>query len=281
MSAKKTKDTKTEYGRPFGSVDRITDVLERLSSGDFVATPDLKLCFSQFRGRPVTFCTSKRKDPIQRANRNGRFYEMPELEMLEAVTPKGSTIVDIGANVGNHSLYFALFMGAKRVIPVEPNPLVFEMLIANVLVNGLSDVVVLNRLGVGVSDQHSGGYAMEQKATNYGAAQMLPGEGDIEVFRADELIPKEKPALIKIDVEGMELSVLGGLSGILKRCRPIIFIEVDNQNQDRFADWVEENDYESVFNLRRSRANINHLLVDKPRADAVRDIVKTLNIGTE
>ena len=34
----------------------------------------------------------------------------------------GATFVDIGANVGNHSLFAATFLNAARVVPVEPNP---------------------------------------------------------------------------------------------------------------------------------------------------------------
>jgi Met-10+ like-protein len=51
----------------------------------------------------------------------GVFYEREELEII-ATHFKGGTFVDIGANVGNHSIFAAKFLGASKVIAFEPNP---------------------------------------------------------------------------------------------------------------------------------------------------------------
>ena len=58
---------------------------------------------------------------------------------------------------------------------------------------------------------------MEKRERNLGGAKMLEGEGELEVFSADELLDGETPDMIKIDVEGMEMKVLKGLTKTLKR----------------------------------------------------------------
>ena len=160
---------------------RLQNIDEALDQGTPVQSVELSLSFSQVDGRPVTFCTNKRADPIQKTHRKGNFYEADELRFLSNLVKKGATIVDIGANVGNHSLYFSHVMGAAKVIPFEPNPLAYELLIANILANGQGDVVDFSHLGMGLSDKRQDGFAMEPRDRNLGAAKMLPGKGDIPV----------------------------------------------------------------------------------------------------
>ena len=239
-----------------------------LRKGKPWSSPKIQLTHAEVLGRAVSFCTNKRRDPIQRSHRNGTFYELEELSRLRAVAPRGGVYVDFGANVGNHSLFFALFMEARQVIPVEPNPLAYELLVANTIVNGLSDVIAFDRLGVGVSDTHAGGFAMEETRRNLGGARMLAGEGEIDVYSGQDLLRDVAPDFIKIDVEGMEMQVLEGLGDVLDRSQPMIFAEVDNENAKSFAAWARAHGYEIAFSLQRYRSNKNHLLV--PAADAAR-----------
>jgi len=249
---------------------RISDFCEALAIGAVATTVRVSLHRAVIDGRPVLFCTNKRRDPIQRANRKGRFYEQAELNMLSQLVPAGATIVDIGANIGNHSLYFALFMQAKRVIPFEPNPLTYEVLIANVLANGLSDVIDLSYLGVGLSDAASNGYGMEDLQRNLGAASMIEGAGDISLARADEALGDIRPDLIKLDVEGMEMGVLRGLGDIPAKSGCLIYAEVNNENAQAFAGWCDEVQLTSVHNFRRYRNSIYHVLAPAKSAAKVK-----------
>ena len=77
---------------------------------------------------------------------------------------------------------------------------------------------------------------------------------------AVEALAKAKVDFIKIDVEGMEMQVLGGLAQTLERCRPVIFIEVDEANRADFLDWVEANHFDIAATFRRYPVNENFLL---------------------
>ncbi len=247
-------------------IPRIEKILKRLRLGRPVQSPKLELTHARIRDRRVIFCTDMENDPIQRNHRRGQFYEGRELGKLAEVFPEGGTFVDIGANVGNHSLYAALFLGAGRVIPFEPNPRAFRLLVQNVLVNRLEEVIDLSRLGVGLSDREVGGFAMEKRARNLGGAKMLPGEGRLRVFRGDTLLADERPALIKIDVEGMEMPVLAGLEATISAHRPVLLVEVDNENEAAFRQWAADAGYEIADTVQRYRLNKNHLLLPKAKS---------------
>ena len=107
---------------------------------------------------------------------------------------------------------------------------------------------------------------MEKRNRNLGGAKMLAGEGDLDVYRADDLLADVTPDMIKIDVEEMEMQVLAGLSGVLNRCRPVLLVEVDTVNEDAFQAWVSDNNYAMVSSYQRYKSNRNHIIADKDQA---------------
>lgn len=238
-------------------------IVKRLRLGRPVQSHALEMTHTRIGDKQVIFCTDMENDPIQRNHRRGNFYEAKELNGLKDLFPKGGTFVDIGANVGNHSLFAAMFLGAGRVVPFEPNPLAYRLLVQNILVNRLQDVFDLSMLGVGLSDEETGGYAMQEKERNLGGAKMLSGKGDLQVFRGDTLLKDTYPDMIKIDVEGMELSVLAGLGEVIAKHNPVLLVEVDNVNEEAFMQWVEDAGYDVAETVQRYRLNKNHLLKPK------------------
>ncbi len=241
-------------------IPRVARINRRLARGRPVASVPLELIHASPLGLPVTFCVNMENDPIQRKHRAGEFYEQQELSVLSAIFPTGGTFVDIGANIGNHSLFAALHLKATKVIPFEPNPLAYELLIQNVLVNRLRDVVSLDFIGYGASDVARGGFGMQKRDRNLGAAKMRAGEGDVEVVRADDALADVTPDFIKIDVEGMEMQALQGLSGVLARCHPVMLVEVDQENYDAFDQWVAAQDYRELLVHQRYQTNKNFII---------------------
>lgn len=198
---------------------------------------------TRIRGKDVVFCVNMAKDPIQDCHRAGRFYEEAELMALLPLLPKAATVLDIGANTGNHALFLALFGGAARVVVVEPNPLALEPLVGNVLANRLQGVIDLDHLGFGLGAEDSTGWGMKRHARNLGATRMFPGTGALHVRRGDSVFAELMPDLVKIDVEGMEMAVLSGLDALIARARPLILIEVEAAHQDAFMGWAAARGY--------------------------------------
>jgi len=202
-------------------------------------------------------------DPIQRNHRKGKFYEEAELEAIKEEFAEGSVFVDIGANVGNHSIFAAAFLNASKVIPIEPNPGAYRLLIQNVLLNNLEETVDLTKLGVGLSDSLSSGFSVEKRKRNIGAAKLIEDDGgSLQVFPADDLLADVTPGFIKIDTEGMEMRVLSGLEGTIKRCAPKMMVEVDTENDDAFQSWLDTAGYEVKSVKQRYKRNRNYLIIN-------------------
>ncbi|WP_370206866.1 FkbM family methyltransferase [Pararhodobacter marinus] len=228
-------------------------------AGAPLALPPMETVHATVRGRPVVFCLTMQDDPIQGAHRKGRFYEGADLTRVIGHVAPGGTVLDIGANVGNHTLYFAMFTGAARVIPVEPNPLALEPLVGNVLANRLQGLVDLSYLGFGLGAEDSAGWGMKEHDRNLGATRMFAGKGDLIVRRGDGVFPDLRPDLVKIDVEGMEMEVLAGLEALIARARPVIMIEVREDRDDDFMHWAGTRDYR-VDLLSAETKHTNYLL---------------------
>jgi FkbM family methyltransferase len=155
-------------------------------------------------------------------------FERMELETLfgwltshhpEALS---GTAVDIGANIGNHSLYFSDHF--DRVICFEPNPRTFRVLQLNA---ELADNITC--LKEGISDVERTAY-MVTPAGNVGHAHVIdsisPDSSPIVLKTLDQAINTEEPVrLIKIDVEGHEYQALRGAEKTIRKWMPIILFE--------------------------------------------------------
>ncbi len=212
-------------------------------------------------GQRMLFAVDMENDPIQRNHRRGQFYEPKELRLIGRWFPKGGVFVDIGANVGNHSLFVAQFLRPSAIIPFEPNPPAYRLLQANVHLNGLTDIFDLRHLGFGVASGTASGFAMEKRDRNLGGAKMLEGAGEIQVRSGDDMLRGVAPSMIKIDVEGMEMEVLAGLEHTVTVHRPTMLVEVDDKNAADFQTWVEDHSYKIQRQFRHYKTNENFFIV--------------------
>src|SRR4051812_19779862 len=112
---------------------------------------------------------------------------------------------------GTHAIFMAKILGATRVVVFEPNPPAMALLRANVALNHCHNID-LKHVGVALSDGPSRLSGHPQETDNLGGYSFVPDElGTVPCVAGDELLLHEKPVFLKIDVEGMEMAVLGGL----------------------------------------------------------------------
>lgn len=202
-------------------------------------------------GREFTFATEAEDDHIQRIVRSGSFYELEELELMARVAGAPRRILDVGANIGNHSVYFAHRFDADLVVPVEPNPLVVGLLRENLRLNW-RPCMDLRLVGAGLSDRPGSGEMIVASTANLGGAKLDQGDGgSIPVYRGDDVFPDEAFDLIKIDVEGMELHVVAGLAEVLRRSDATVFLEVLIGNIDEAIEQMRALGYRYRMSHRR------------------------------
>ncbi|WP_158646833.1 FkbM family methyltransferase [Azospirillum brasilense] len=193
-------------------------------------------------GVKVGFAIANPFDMIHRHYLRRMFFEQEELDYLRELVPAGSAILEIGANVGNHVVYYGLFMAPRRIIAVEPNPAAMHFLKKNVEINRL-DPAIITFLECGVGDRAGSFDLSVADEANLGAARLVPAAGGrVAVHPIDDLV-QERVDFIKINVEGMEMETLSGARNTIALHRPILFIEVMNANEGGFFDWAGRNDY--------------------------------------
>ena len=215
-------------------------------------------------GRSVRFCVVDAQDKIQRKHAQGKFWERDEMAVMAAHFPSGGVFADIGANVGNHTLFAALFMAAARVIAFEPNPPAMAVLRANVALNGLSSRVDLTHLGWGLSDAEGTGFSAVTKRANLGATRLVAdGQGGLSVRTGDAMLAGQRVNLIKLDIEGMEMQALRGLDATIATHRPPVFLELDHENAPAFQAWMQAHDYRVAHEGPRYPANQDLLVLPR------------------
>jgi FkbM family methyltransferase len=166
------------------------------------------------------------------------FFFDNSLHALLSMAKEGDYVFDIGANIGSTSLYLAQKIGDKgKVFSFEPDPYNYEQLKKNVNLNSFSNIEIFN-IGLG---NNSGTYKLFiDTPTNRGGNRILDekmGSGKefhyILVEKFDDWINNLKinrVDLIKIDVEGYEYNVLLGAENTLRKFKPKLFIELDDNN---------------------------------------------------
>lgn len=171
-------------------------------------------------------------DHIGRQLSSGFFYE---LHMLEFIKTRGynKPVVDVGANIGNHSVYFAKHCDllVRAFEPVDSN---YKLLDLNVQKNGLMGKIITNKMGI--SDR-KGSMGVVTVPDNMGMCQLIKGKG-VMVNSLDNLLRGLDVDMLKMDCEGMEEKALAGARELITRCKPDIFIEAKTPAEENIIDKI-------------------------------------------
>ncbi|WP_424628906.1 FkbM family methyltransferase [Bradyrhizobium sp. SYSU BS000235] len=138
-------------------------------------------------------------------------YNLPELDFLREHSPRGSTFVDVGANVGTYAVALAKHVGTTgRVIAIEPHPVSNARLAFNAAASNLSNLTLV-RAAAGDVD---GELLIETDGENLGASHISATGGfKVPAHRLLTILQNagvSQVHALKIDVEGYEDRVLTG-----------------------------------------------------------------------
>ncbi|MCA1494656.1 FkbM family methyltransferase [Ensifer sp. NBAIM29] len=174
-------------------------------------------------------------DAIQREIiRTSYFYQPKPLLYMKnmGLLKQGGVFVDVGANIGNHTVFMGVVVKSARILSFEPNPMAFEVLRRNVALNFLDHAATTFNVGLGEMAQKARNAG--HKLTNMGGNSLIADEGgDISVMRLDDL-DLSSVDLLKIDVEGHGAGVVRGGWETIGRCKPVILMEASS-DQEREA----------------------------------------------
>jgi len=166
---------------------------------------------------------------------------------------KFSTCIDVGANIGNHSLFFSNI--SNKVFSYEPNPNTYELLKFNT-----RNIQNINIYNIGISNRNEKQFLNESNH-NIGDSTIVSSivkedidkvglpVHEIKCFRLDDLqdFSNEEISMIKIDVEGHELEVMDGARNLIMKNRPLLIfehnIEISKEKTLEINNFLEQIEY--------------------------------------
>lgn len=192
----------------------------------------------------------------------GEYGEI-EFEFMQKLLRPGRDAVEVGANMGSHTvpLARALEPSGRRLLAVEPQPVVFQNMCANVALNRLLNVQAENcacadRPGWLNFDRQDytasgnfGGVSMRAADSTQTAPQT--GVQRVRSVPLDDLLDASwDVGFLKVDVEGFEQQVLEGARQTIARCQPYIYVENDRvEKSQALIEWLWSAGYKLWFHM--------------------------------
>ncbi len=203
-------------------------------------------------------------------------YEKGILFFLKQVLKVGDCFIDVGANIGLMTVFAAKKVGDfGKVIAFEAHPETFKLFQFNLELNNIKNVVA-HDFALGSENTQSVIYDNWQ--VNRGGASLIIKDDNsnsypIEVRKLDDSLNENiQPKVIKIDVEGFELSVLKGASETISKYKPILIVELsakrDNQYQiNELIDFIDDFTFYDIFKLEGTKERVSKLIKITSRED--------------
>jgi FkbM family methyltransferase len=182
----------------------------------------------------------------------GEWSEL-EVKLFSRLLKPDSVVIEVGSNLGMHSVPLGNIVPDGRVVCFEPQRPIFNILCGNIALNNLLNVHA-HRLAVGERNETVAIASTDYEAPwNYSAFSLSVGfnrDGQffggveserVEVVTLDQFpdtADLERLDLLKLDAEGMELPVLRGARTLIERTRPILFVENDKAGGDDLIGYI-------------------------------------------
>jgi FkbM family methyltransferase len=184
------------------------------------------------------------RDGVMLFNRNDTYvgaslrkygeWSAAELDVFRQVVQSGQIVVEVGANIGAHTIALSRMVGPTGgVLAFEPQRLVFQTLCANLALNSCVNVAARQEAVGASAGQIMVPILPPDQPNNFGALPLANSwqHGEpVPVVTIDSL-RLTACRLLKLDIEGMEFEALQGACDTIRRLRPALYVE--NERDDR------------------------------------------------
>ena len=181
------------------------------------------------------FLFFRNDDPIGACLHHYGEWAQQEMDLFDQILTENSNVIDVGANIGTHSVYFSKKCRNGTVFPIEPQLYISELLGTNLLLNGCFNAIPtraacgsekkqLRLMNINPFHGTKVNYG-EYKVNNSAEKGIFTECITLDSF-CDVGVPFD---LIKLDVEGLEVDVLNGASKIIESYKPKLYIEFNSK----------------------------------------------------
>ncbi|MEY4767517.1 MAG: hypothetical protein RL637_156 [Pseudomonadota bacterium] len=168
----------------------------------------------------------------------GEFSEA-EVDLFRQICKSGDIVVEVGANIGTHTQVLSQLVrnsaGGGRIIAFEPQRIVFQTLCANMAINSITNVECYPfAVGEKAGDLLLPDMNYHQQG-NFGGVEInrfTQGQ-KVQIVSLDEFLTLPALKLLKIDVEGMEHSVISGAKQLITLHKPFLYVENDRLDKSQ------------------------------------------------
>lgn len=201
----------------------------------------------------------ERDDWIKYHLGRGYVWEPYIRSLLEKYIRPGSTVIDIGAHIGTHSISMAKFTGPEgRVISFEPQRKMFRELYWNIILNQLENITIY-RYAIG--HKHCVLQMDLSEKGNEGGTKIGSG-GDLVELRTLDSFHLSDVSLIKMDVEEFENYALEGAKKTILNNKPVIIIEIMGKYTvvEELPQWVKSRIKRTKRKLKEMGYDVSHII---------------------
>ncbi len=199
-------------------------------------------------------------------------FDRDHLTLIKQKLKEGETFLDIGANIGQYSLFSSKVVGENgRVFAFEPVKDIYDQFNESIKKNNIKNIFLYNKacgekqdiLYINKFQGHAGGSSFISSENSKNVKKE-----EVEIIVLDDFLGDKKIDFIKIDVEGYEYEVLCGLKRIISKYKPKILLEY---SPDMYIRNIKENThlileylFSSQYKIKDISNNKDVLNIDYP-----------------
>ena len=189
------------------------------------------------KGNPMVIFDSPEmiSDDIVKHN---NFWEFELFNKWQNFFPKEGLMLDIGANIGSHCVQFKHHFPDLEIYAFEPYLENYQLLLQNT--KRYEGIKCFN---VGVGSRTSIVHFSDGHKNNSGVVRVVKDSNNPNIVLALDYLILPKVSFIKIDVEGHELACMQGMTNLLERDKPLIWLEENNHGDQRVIPYLEKLGY--------------------------------------
>lgn len=214
-------------------------------------------------------------------------FEPHFYSIVKNIVKENDICIDCGANLGYHTVTLGKLVGpGGRVIAFEPQKFIYQQLNGNIFLNNLKNVTCVQAALGEIKGKTFIEYVnYEEENVNIGGTKLGRSGEQVDLISLDEKINSDIPiSFIKFDIQGSEVNALNGAAKLIARCRPVMFVEVEdcwlqyfNTNSKALLDKIISYNY-IVFRI-DNEYPCDHLAIPVEREKEIPFILKDLNFG--